>query len=65
MSDADGATRFIAIGENIHCSRVVKREGVRGGIAPDGRAGVRFPVTTISSIGISAYAFSAACSCDV
>jgi 5-methyltetrahydrofolate--homocysteine methyltransferase len=43
VSDADGASTFIAIGENIHCSRVVKREGVRGGVAPDGRPGVRFP----------------------
>jgi 5-methyltetrahydrofolate--homocysteine methyltransferase len=43
VTDAGGATRFIIIGENIHCSRVVKREGVRGGVAPDGRAGVRFP----------------------
>ena len=43
MSNADGAIPFIAIGENIHCSRVVKREGIRGGIAPDGRPGVRFP----------------------
>jgi 5-methyltetrahydrofolate--homocysteine methyltransferase len=40
---AAGGTEFIIIGENIHCSRVVKREGVRGGVAPDGRPGVRFP----------------------
>ena len=43
MTDAAGDTPFIIIGENIHCSRVVKREGARGGIAPDGRPGVRFP----------------------
>ncbi len=43
MNDAAGATPFIIIGENIHCSRVVKREGVRAGVAPDGRPGVRFP----------------------
>ena len=43
MTDARGARDFIIIGENIHCSRVVKREGIRGGVAPDGRPGVRFP----------------------
>ena len=43
MTDAEGAKDFIIIGENIHCSRVVKREGIRGGVAPDGRPGVRFP----------------------
>ena len=43
MKQAVGGTQFIIIGENIHCTRVVKREGVRGGVAPDGRAGVRFP----------------------
>jgi 5-methyltetrahydrofolate--homocysteine methyltransferase len=34
---------FIIIGENIHCSRVVKRDGARGGLMPDGRPGLRFP----------------------
>lgn len=43
MKQADGGTQFIIIGENIHCSRVVKRDGARGGVAPDGRPGVRFP----------------------
>ena len=43
MTDAAGDAPFIIIGENIHCSRVVKRDGARGGIAPDGRPGVRFP----------------------
>lgn len=43
MTDAHGARDFIIIGENIHCSRVVKRDGIRGGVAPDGRPGVRFP----------------------
>ena len=43
MKQADGGTQFIIIGENIHCSRIVKREGTRGGVAPDGRPGVRFP----------------------
>ncbi len=43
MTDAAGATPFIVIGENIHTSRVVKRDGARGGVAPDGRPGVRFP----------------------
>lgn len=43
MKQAADGTQFIIIGENIHCSRIVKREGIRGGVAPDGRAGVRFP----------------------
>ena len=43
MKQAVGGTQFIIIGENIHCTRVVKREGIRGGVAPDGRPGVRFP----------------------
>ena len=43
MKEAVGGTRFIIIGENIHCTRIVKREGIRGGVAPDGRPGVRFP----------------------
>lgn len=34
---------FIIIGENIHCSRVVKRDGARGGLSPDGRPSIRFP----------------------
>ena len=34
---------FHVIGENIHCSRVVKREGVRMGAMPDGRPAVRVP----------------------
>ena len=40
---AETANRFITIGENIHCSRVVKRDGVRGGQDPDGHPAVRFP----------------------
>ena len=43
MTDARSTNDFIIIGENIHCSRVVKRDGARGGVAPDGRPGVRFP----------------------
>jgi 5-methyltetrahydrofolate corrinoid/iron sulfur protein methyltransferase len=43
VKQAAGGTQFIIIGENIHCTRIVKREGVRGGVAPDGRPGVRFP----------------------
>ena len=43
MTDGDGTGSFIIIGENIHCSRVVKRDGARGGAAPDGRPAVRFP----------------------
>lgn len=37
------APRFIIIGENIHTSRVVKRDGARGGVMPDGRPAIRFP----------------------
>ncbi len=37
---------FHVIGENIHCSRVVKREGVRIGAMPDGRPAVRVPTPT-------------------
>jgi len=43
VSHAAGGRDFIIIGENIHCTRVVKREGARAGVAPDGRPGVRFP----------------------
>jgi hypothetical protein len=43
MTDAGSAQPFIIIGENIHCTRVVKRDGARGGVAPDGRPGVHFP----------------------
>ena len=43
MKQAAGGTEFIIIGENIHCSRIVKREGIRGGVDPDGRPGIRFP----------------------
>ncbi|MFV2063150.1 MAG: dihydropteroate synthase [Chloroflexota bacterium] len=43
MSKGAAAGSFVIIGENIHCTRVVKREGVRGGLAPDGRAAVHFP----------------------
>jgi 5-methyltetrahydrofolate--homocysteine methyltransferase len=43
VSHAAGGRDFIIIGENIHCTRVVKRDGARGGVAPDGRPGVRFP----------------------
>ena len=34
--------QFITIGENIHTSRVVKREGPRTGITPDGQEAVTF-----------------------
>ena len=43
MTAGDAAPPFVIIGENIHCSRVVKREGIRGGHHPDGRPAVRFP----------------------
>jgi cobalamin-dependent methionine synthase I len=43
VTEPEAATTFITIGENIHCSRIVKRDGIRGGVAPDGRPGVRFP----------------------
>jgi hypothetical protein len=39
----DGSGSFVVIGENIHCSRVVRREGARGGRMPDGRPALRFP----------------------
>ncbi|MSQ08974.1 MAG: hypothetical protein EXR57_00750 [Dehalococcoidia bacterium] len=38
----DSPDKFIAIGENIHTSRTVKREGPRTGIAPDGQEAVTF-----------------------
>jgi hypothetical protein len=40
---AAGGWPFIIIGENIHTSRVVRRDGARSGVAPDGRPAVRFP----------------------
>jgi 5-methyltetrahydrofolate--homocysteine methyltransferase len=43
VTAGDAAPPFIVIGENIHCSRVVKRDGIRGGLMPDGRPAVRFP----------------------
>jgi 5-methyltetrahydrofolate--homocysteine methyltransferase len=33
---------FIVVGENIHCTRIVKREGARTTTLPDGRTGVVF-----------------------
>jgi hypothetical protein len=38
-----GSGDFVVIGENIHCSRVVRRDGARGGQAPDGRPALRYP----------------------
>jgi 5-methyltetrahydrofolate--homocysteine methyltransferase len=38
----DSPDKFITIGENIHTSRVVKREGPRAGPAPDGQESVTF-----------------------
>ena len=35
-------SKFIVVGENIHCTRVVKKEGTRTTILPDGRVGVTF-----------------------
>jgi 5-methyltetrahydrofolate--homocysteine methyltransferase len=44
MTDrSDPRPSFIIIGENIHCSRVVSRDGARGGRTPDGRPALRFP----------------------
>ena len=43
MTAGQTAPPFIIIGENIHCSRVVKRDGARGGISPQGRPGIHFP----------------------
>jgi len=35
-------SKFIVVGENIHCTRIVKREGTRTTTLPDGRTGVVF-----------------------
>jgi hypothetical protein len=35
-------SKFIVVGENIHCTRIVKREGARTTTLPDGRVGVVF-----------------------
>ncbi len=35
-------SKFIVVGENIHCTRIVKREGARTTALPDGRTGVVF-----------------------
>ncbi|CAN5785284.1 hypothetical protein BH23CHL8_BH23CHL8_15110 [soil metagenome] len=43
MTSPTSTPPFVIIGENIHCSRVVKRDGARGGVGPDGRPAVRFP----------------------
>lgn len=43
MTDPSAGRPFVIIGENIHCTRVVKRDGARGGVTPDGQPGVRFP----------------------
>jgi 5-methyltetrahydrofolate--homocysteine methyltransferase len=43
VSSADASRPFIVIGENIHTSRVVRRDGSRGGTTPAGRPAVRFP----------------------
>jgi hypothetical protein len=43
VTGPEGDRPFVIIGENIHCTRVVKRDGARGGVAPDGRPGVHFP----------------------
>lgn len=37
-----GASSFVIIGENIHCSRRVKREGTRVKMTPDGREAIAF-----------------------
>jgi 5-methyltetrahydrofolate--homocysteine methyltransferase len=42
VTDSTGRP-FIIIGENIHCTRVVRREGARGGVSPTGQPAVRFP----------------------
>ena len=43
MTAGDDAPPFIIIGENIHCSRVVKRDGARGGVSPQGRPAIHYP----------------------
>jgi 5-methyltetrahydrofolate--homocysteine methyltransferase len=44
VSSPDTSRPFIIIGENIHASRVVRRDGVRIGATPDGRPAVRVPL---------------------
>lgn len=44
MTSPAEARRFIVIGENIHTSRVVRRDGVRIGTTADGRPAVRVPL---------------------
>ena len=41
-SAADGLPPFTVIGENIHCTRVVKRGGVRGHVFDDGTEAVKY-----------------------
>jgi 5-methyltetrahydrofolate--homocysteine methyltransferase len=43
VTDAASAPPFIIIGENIHCTRVVRRDGARAGVGTDGRPALRFP----------------------
>ena len=44
MTSPRGARPFIVIGENIHTSRVVRRDGIRIGTASDGGTAVRVPL---------------------
>jgi 5-methyltetrahydrofolate--homocysteine methyltransferase len=44
VSSPDTSRPFIIIGENIHASRVVRRDGVRIGTTADGRPAVRVPL---------------------
>ena len=44
MSGADTSRPFIIIGENIHTSRVVRRDGARVGTTTSGQAAVRVPM---------------------
>jgi cobalamin-dependent methionine synthase I len=44
VSSPDASRPFIIIGENIHTSRVVRRDGVRIGSTDDGRPAVRVPL---------------------
>ena len=43
-ADATDHPTFTIIGENIHCTRVVKRGGVRGHVFPDGSEAVKYRV---------------------
>ncbi len=45
MIPRPGASPYIVIGENVHASRVIRREGPRMTSLPDGRPAIRVPLT--------------------